>query len=254
MKTDEYNKNWIKLYRKIMENPMYFSEPFTKMQAWIDMLLIANHEQGYFYVRGIKVDIYRGQIGYTQDNLAIRWKWSRGKVIRYLNMLEKEGMIVQQKSKLITLISITKYGLYQENSTTNSTTNGTTNSTTSDTTNGTQTRRNKEESKKNKETEEKSSEFDFVVNEWFEYKKERIESYKSEKAKAIFVNKLKKLSDGDAKKARDIIEQSMANNWAGIFELKNNKETYKKPEASKITFGGRDDDKQENKKDTWQNV
>ncbi len=63
--------------------------------------------------------------------------------------------------------------------------------------------------------------FDKVVLEWFAYKKERKESYKSERSKKAFITSLRNLSGNNANLARKIIEQSMANNWAGIFELKN---------------------------------
>ena len=63
--------------------------------------------------------------------------------------------------------------------------------------------------------------FDLVVREWFAYKKERRESYKSDRSKKAFITSLKNLSGNNANLARKIIEQSMANNWAGIFELKN---------------------------------
>lgn len=66
------------------------------------------------------------------------------------------------------------------------------------------------------------SDFDKVVLDWFDYKKERKESYKSEKSKTTFINKLKKLSGDNAETARLIVDESIANNWAGIFELKNN--------------------------------
>ena len=125
---------WIKLYRKITENPLYFSEAFTRLQAWIDLLIIANHDESYIYIRGNKVEIKRGQVAKTQDTLAERWKWSRGKVVRFLDELQKSGQIVQQKSKLITLISIANYELYQCGSTTESTTDSTSNDTSNSTT------------------------------------------------------------------------------------------------------------------------
>lgn len=130
---------WIKLYRKITENPLYFSEAFTRLQAWIDLLIIANHDESYIYIRGNKVEIKRGQIAKTQDTLAERWKWSRGKVLRFLDELQKSGQIVQQKSKLITLISIVNYELYQCGSTTESTTDSTSNNTSDSTTDEPQT-------------------------------------------------------------------------------------------------------------------
>jgi len=113
---------WIRLHRKITENPLYFSEPFTRIGAWIDLILIANHKEGFIYVRGNRVVIGRGQVGMSQDHLAQRWKWSRGKVIRFLDELEKDNQIEQQKNRVTTLISIIKYNNYQSSSTIESTT------------------------------------------------------------------------------------------------------------------------------------
>lgn len=118
---------WIKLHRSIIDNPMYFSEPFTRIQAWTDLLLIANHKKGYIYCRGNKVELKRGDVGYGQVKLAERWKWSRGKVIRFLNELEKEQQIVQQKNNVTSIISIVNYNEYQDNDTAESTLNDTPN-------------------------------------------------------------------------------------------------------------------------------
>lgn len=122
MKDD--SNGWVKIYRKITNDPMYFSETFTRMQAWIDMILLANYSEGFFYIRGNKVTVNRGQIGYSQESLSKRWKWSRGKVKRFLKQLENDGKIVQQKSNVITLISIVNYDAYQSDGTTDSTTDG----------------------------------------------------------------------------------------------------------------------------------
>lgn len=59
-----------------------------------------------------------------------------------------------------------------------------------------------------------------VVYDWLKYKRARSESYKSDKSVSLFIANLTKYSGGDISKARQIIEQSMANNWAGIFEPK----------------------------------
>lgn len=44
-----------------MEHPDYFAEPFTRMGAWIDMLLMARHKPGYVRVRGVSLKIERGK-------------------------------------------------------------------------------------------------------------------------------------------------------------------------------------------------
>ncbi len=76
-------------------------------------------------------------------------------------------------------------------------------------------------SRKNIEKEFLSEvEVDFrdVVEEWFAYKRERGEQYKSKRAMQHFVTQLRTLSKNSRKEAEAIIGRSMANNWAGIFE------------------------------------
>ena len=63
-------------------------------------------------------------------------------------------------------------------------------------------------------------EFEEVFALWLEYKSQRRETYKSDLSMKTFYNKLVRLSGGDPTTAKAIIEQSMANNWAGIFPLK----------------------------------
>lgn len=107
---------YICLWRKMIENPIWTSEPFTRGQAWVDLLMMANHKDSYFYVRGNRIDIKRGQVGRSQKYLSERWTWSRTKVNRFLNDLEKEQQIKQQKSNVINTIEIVNYDLYQKKS------------------------------------------------------------------------------------------------------------------------------------------
>lgn len=105
---------WIKLHRKILDNPIWTSEKFTRGQAWIDLLLLANHEYGYFYLRDHKIEIQRGQVGWSQLKLSLRWNWSRNKVKKFLNDLEKEQQIKQQQTKSTSIITIINYDYYQQ--------------------------------------------------------------------------------------------------------------------------------------------
>lgn len=108
------NEGYIKLFRQLQENPAWLSEPFTRGQAWIDLLLLANHAYGYFYLRGNKIELQRGQLARSEAGLACRWHWSRGKLRAYLKQLEIEQQIEQQKSSLINKITIRNYDLYQK--------------------------------------------------------------------------------------------------------------------------------------------
>ena len=59
-----------------------------------------------------------------------------------------------------------------------------------------------------------------AIGEWFEYKLERGEAYRSLKGMQRFCIKLKELSDGNEYRAQQILSNSMVNNWSGIFPLK----------------------------------
>jgi hypothetical protein len=57
-------------------------------------------------------------------------------------------------------------------------------------------------------------------SEWLIYKQERKETYKSDKSILICYKHLLNLSNNNPGIAKLIIDQSMANNWAGLFEFK----------------------------------
>jgi len=143
-------RGYIKLYRKAFDNPLYFSEKFTKFQAWTDLLLMANHKDAQVSIRGILVKVNRGQVLASEEYLAERWKWSRGKVRRFMQSLanplktsesssgHRDGgktgqQIVQQKTNVTTIITITNYEEYQGDGTTDGTTSSTAESQQTDT-------------------------------------------------------------------------------------------------------------------------
>ena len=108
-------QGYVKLWRKLQDNDLWKQEKFTRGQAWVDLLLLAKWRSGFFWVRDVKVDYKRGQVTEGILNLSLRWKWSRGKTQNFINILEKEQQIEQQKIGIITLITISKYELYQQN-------------------------------------------------------------------------------------------------------------------------------------------
>ena len=124
------SSGWIKLHRSMFDNELWTAEPFTKGQAWIDLIGNANHKPGSTWIRGIEIHVKRGQIAWSELTMSKRWKWSRGKVRRYLGVLQNKGMAVQQTNKLTTILTICNYDVYQSDETTDSTTGRTTDSTT----------------------------------------------------------------------------------------------------------------------------
>ncbi|MDX8341178.1 hypothetical protein SLH46_18410 [Draconibacterium sp. IB214405] len=102
-------EGWIKLYRKIAENPLWLIKPFSRGQAWIDLLILANHKPGFFYVRDVKVKVERGQVGWSEPKLSERWGWSRTKVRKFLKDLAEEQQIVLGKKSVTQIITILNF-------------------------------------------------------------------------------------------------------------------------------------------------
>ena len=104
---------WIKIYRSIVDDELYFAEKFTRLQAWLDLLLLAEYMPREFYIRGIPVKLERGQLAVSIRNLASRWKWGVNKVQDFIKELKSCGKIDTQKSNTINVIIICKYDKYQ---------------------------------------------------------------------------------------------------------------------------------------------
>jgi hypothetical protein len=113
-KEKKMSQGWIKLHRQLQDFPQWTSEKFTRSHAWVDLLLLANHSYSFYYIRGNKVEVFRGEIARSEDWFAERWKWSRGKLGRYLKTLQTEQQIEIIKTGIINKIKILNYDFYQE--------------------------------------------------------------------------------------------------------------------------------------------
>lgn len=118
-------KGYIKLHRELQDNPLWNSEPFSKGQAWVDLLLRANHQHNEFIVGNELIVVERGQFFTSELKLAEKWKWSRKKVRAYLNFLKTLKMATTVGTSKGTTITIENYGLYQGEGTAEDTTEGT---------------------------------------------------------------------------------------------------------------------------------
>ena len=123
------NDGYIKLYRQIFNNELWSEKPFSRAQAWIDLLLKANYAPSRCTIKGKRVTIKRGQLLRAEETLAEDWGWSRGKVRRFLTYLDKNGNISKNGTAIGTLITIENYETFQgerpENGTTDGTADGT---------------------------------------------------------------------------------------------------------------------------------
>lgn len=108
-------QGYVKLYRSSMKDPLYLSETFTKWHAWCDLIMLAYYAPVEFLKRGIKVKAKRGCVYMGTLELAERWKWSRGKVNRFLNFLSNDKRISIHKDNVVSCITILNYEKFQQN-------------------------------------------------------------------------------------------------------------------------------------------
>lgn len=106
-------KGWIKIHRDLYNHPIWIQEQFTRGQAWVDLILLAKFESGYVRKRGARITLFRGQLAWSQAELAIRWDWSRNKLRRFLKELEEDGMITVKRTNVSSTITIVNYEKWQ---------------------------------------------------------------------------------------------------------------------------------------------
>lgn len=107
-------KGWIKLYRNIQDNAMWKDdEPFDYRSAWIDLLLSATHSDTTLNVGGEELIVHPGQYFTSTRVLAKKWHWSRGKVERFLRLLEASHQTSHFSSHHGLLITIENWAFYQ---------------------------------------------------------------------------------------------------------------------------------------------
>ena len=106
-------KGWILVYRSIQDHWLWEEKPFGKGQAWIDLLLLANHEPHKVRIGDNFVTCGRGQVNRSYRWLANAWGWSIEKVRRFIKLLEKDGMVTVKRDSFVTVITIENYNAHQ---------------------------------------------------------------------------------------------------------------------------------------------
>ena len=108
-------KGFFLVHRSIEDHWLWKSEKFSRGQAWVDLILLAQHSDTTLMKRGIAVNLRRGEVGAGIVWLSERWRWSPGRVRRFLRALEMDHQISVTKNKLGTVIEVLNYDRYQGN-------------------------------------------------------------------------------------------------------------------------------------------
>lgn len=128
---------YIKLHRKICDNPIWQTKPFSQGQAWIDLLLLAEWQDRTVEDAGETIIIPRGSLLTSTRELAERWGWSKDKVSRFLKQLVCDTMCDTKRdtkrATAKTLITLVNYSDYQDGLLDDATQNETQNATQNET-------------------------------------------------------------------------------------------------------------------------
>lgn len=107
------NTNWIKLYRSLMDNEIWSMEPFTRGQAWVDLLMMVCYEDTDNLHRGNLVHLSKGSTRTSIAYLAKRWHRSDKWVRHTLEILKGMDMVQTIGTTQGTIITIKNYTSFQ---------------------------------------------------------------------------------------------------------------------------------------------
>lgn len=107
-------EGWIKIHRKIQDNWLWQEKrKFSKFEAWMSLLLKANHKENKILFGNKIINIEAGSFITSEVKLADEWGWSRITVHKFLVVLQNDKMIVKKGTTKYTSISIENWALYQ---------------------------------------------------------------------------------------------------------------------------------------------
>lgn len=105
---------WIKIHRELGKH--WLAQDMEKLGRWIDLLLLANYEDGKVLVGDSLVTIKRGQMVMSFSFLAKRWDCSKSTACKFIELLESDGMVERSTERKTTILTICKYDSYQQSS------------------------------------------------------------------------------------------------------------------------------------------
>lgn len=107
------NKGWVRIARSVRDNWVWQDKPFAKGQAWIDLILRANHEDKSILIRGQLVTVRAGEMITSLRKLASDWGWNVKTVNHFISALERDGMVHTTRTSNWTSITLVNWGNFQ---------------------------------------------------------------------------------------------------------------------------------------------
>ena len=119
---DKASKGFVKLDRTIFEHWIF--QDAEKFKAFVDLIQLMRWKDETLVLGNKVVVIPRGSYYTSELKLSERWGWSRNKTRAYLNLLEKEHMLIKKGTAKGTTLTLANYEVYQGEGTTEGTSKG----------------------------------------------------------------------------------------------------------------------------------
>ncbi|MBQ7873740.1 MAG: hypothetical protein IJ306_01065 [Oscillospiraceae bacterium] len=108
-------QGWVSLHRQIRDHWLWADKPFSRGQAWVDMILRANHEEKKVCFENSIIEISAGGFLSSETALAEAWGWSRRKTHSFIDVLMKDGMLETKrngKGTVFFLVNYSNFSIY----------------------------------------------------------------------------------------------------------------------------------------------
>lgn len=203
---------WIKLHRSILDKG-WIKKP-EYVQLWVVLLLLASHDDREYFWNGNTIILKSGQLITGRKALSQKTGIDENKIERILKCFKSEQQIEQQTTSTSRLISILNWKKFQQfEQPSEQRVNN------KRTTSEQQVNTNKELDNYYKDKNETNSVWFDLMDEWINYRKvikEPLLPISLPKA----LKKLQKMSGEKIELAKDIVDNSIANGYQGLFAPK----------------------------------
>lgn len=233
-------QGWVATHRKIQDHWLWSDKPFSRGQAWIDLLLLANHEDKKFLLGNDLINVECGSVVTSIEKLKSRWGWSNTKVVNFLKLLENDEMITRKsdtKKTVVSIVNYSDYAVFEKTKTIPKRCESDT-ETIRKHTNNNDNNYNNENNVKNKNERKTKTSYEEILSQvaddslkelYVEYIKMRkmIKSPMTDRALNMLIKKVEELEPLDIERQKQLLETAIMNNWKSVYPLKDS--TTQKP-------------------------
>lgn len=225
-------QGWISIHRQLQEHWLWEDKPFSRGQAWVDILMLANHDDNKFLLGNELVEVKMGSFITSERKLGERWGWSRKKVDNFLMLLQNDKMVDIKKNHRRTEINVVNYWDFQVSDNKKEPLKS--------------RKRTTKEPQKNTNNNDNNVNNNIVIytddaglnkaiNEFVEFRK-KIKKPMTDHAVELLITKLSKLSQ-DKQTQIEIINQSILKGWQSVYPLEQEKKK-QQPVPKRHGFNG----------------